>query len=202
MRLPPIVFIHRPLTLSPGVLTVTMEDAGKYSIRATNAAGEATSIADLVVSDQVPLLVERRLTTQNLTEKEVSCSECMPSAAHVRCLSPVLDSLSSHIHSRLSSFRVPSRFRGCRQLSIRRLSVSPVDSLYPGLYFNWLVLTGVWYSRRYMVWGLCIVTLSELWAVSGWCWFITTEERGGGAMLLLKDDGLLKQLTERPAYCN
>ena len=53
------------------MFSVTREDAGKYSIQAVNAAGEATSIADLVVTDQVPLLVERRLTTQNLTEREV-----------------------------------------------------------------------------------------------------------------------------------
>ena len=89
---------------------VTREDAGKYSIQATNAAGEATSIADLVVTDQVPLLVERRLTTQNLTEKEVSAPFEQVSFA---APSPLLSSplLSSPL---LSSSRPIFRAIPCR----------------------------------------------------------------------------------------
>ncbi|XP_037089116.1 titin-like isoform X2 [Pollicipes pollicipes] len=45
------------------IRNVTHEDAGKYAVCAKNDAGESTSIADFVVTDEMPDIIEKRFIT-------------------------------------------------------------------------------------------------------------------------------------------
>ena len=58
------------------IFSVTHDHAGKYGCSAKNDGGESTSIADFLVTDVMPDVIERRVISHDITDGEVRTAMC------------------------------------------------------------------------------------------------------------------------------